>query len=398
MNSRKKIVCVALVLMAGFLTALPSVAQEYEYKKPELQIDIPNVVFSKVTSKTSGDVTTITVPFLAEYIGGLYNYLILTAGVIAAVMSVMGGFQYLTAGGDAGKVKAAKERITNAIAGVILTLGAYTILNTVSPTFIKLKGLQINTVKLIPFSAVEAEDWSDNPNPQVPPDLVRGVEGEHVNEQMTSYCGDVEKCKKLCATPADWPDGPPFTLAEKSVQDIPTGPGLIGNGQKASAEMISKLQAAGEKAAAAGMEIIVESGYRSLKSQMEVVCQTYIGNAEKEKKIGLTIPWPGASTHGRGTAVAVSLRDTKSGELIVTAGDCNDQAAGKSGTYESSKTLNSFMFAAGFSRYQNVMWEYKLGKPQCICVSDGVGNPQRCPFQYPLRCNRACGVTGTLNR
>lgn len=135
------------MVLFGLAAAGTTLAQSYE--APRLNINIPNVTFSGVDEIDNK--TKASIPFLAEYIRGIYVYLIGIAGVIAGVMSVMGGFQYLTAGGDAGKVKEAKERITNAVIGVILLLGAFTILKTVSPSLVELKGLEIPLVSKVDF-------------------------------------------------------------------------------------------------------------------------------------------------------------------------------------------------------------------------------------------------------
>jgi hypothetical protein len=139
------------------------------YAEPQLQIKIPTVDFSGVDLDESG--TTVNIPYLAEYISGLYQYLILLAGVVASVLTIMGGFQYLTAGGDAGKVKAAKERITNAIAGVVLLLGAYTILRTISPSLVELKGLVIPIVR--------TEEFVNEEQPGVPEAATAGDSDAH---------------------------------------------------------------------------------------------------------------------------------------------------------------------------------------------------------------------------
>lgn len=76
---------------------------------------------------------------LAQYLGIVYNFLISIAGLVASVMMIVGGFQYLTSGGDAGKIGAAKTRITNALMGLLLVLGAYTILKTINPALVVLK-------------------------------------------------------------------------------------------------------------------------------------------------------------------------------------------------------------------------------------------------------------------
>lgn len=76
---------------------------------------------------------------LAQYIGIVYNFLIGIAGLVASVMLVVGGFQYLTSAGDSGKTGAAKKRMLNALVGLVLALGAYTILKTINPALLSLK-------------------------------------------------------------------------------------------------------------------------------------------------------------------------------------------------------------------------------------------------------------------
>lgn len=86
---------------------------------------------------------------LADYLNVVYNFLISIVGVVAAVMIMWGGFGYLTAGGDAGRVKVARERIGNALIGLILALSSYVILNTVNPELVKLKVPDVAPVKTV---------------------------------------------------------------------------------------------------------------------------------------------------------------------------------------------------------------------------------------------------------
>jgi len=85
---------------------------------------------------------------VADYIQVIYNFLISIVGVIAAVMMIIGGFQYLTSAGDAGKIGAAKKRITDAIIGLVLALSSYALLNTINPALLSFKPLSpgINAV------------------------------------------------------------------------------------------------------------------------------------------------------------------------------------------------------------------------------------------------------------
>ncbi len=68
------------------------------------------------------------VSFIAKIITGV---IIATALIIV----VAAGYVYMTAGGDGGKVELAKSMIKAALLGIILALGAYLILNTISPQF-----------------------------------------------------------------------------------------------------------------------------------------------------------------------------------------------------------------------------------------------------------------------
>ncbi|KPJ85128.1 hypothetical protein AMJ57_04175, partial [Parcubacteria bacterium SG8_24] len=103
-----------------------------EFDKPALAVPIPTIKFTNITVTDEGedDLKTIDVPWLAEYLNGVYQYAIGMATIIAAVMMMVGGFQYLTAGGDATRVAKGKEKIKNAILGLFLTLSAYLILRT----------------------------------------------------------------------------------------------------------------------------------------------------------------------------------------------------------------------------------------------------------------------------
>jgi hypothetical protein len=69
---------------------------------------------------------------LADYINVAYRYLVTVVLVVAIVMVVYGGFRYLV-GASIGDIQAGKKIIVDAIVGMLIVLGAYTILSTVNP-------------------------------------------------------------------------------------------------------------------------------------------------------------------------------------------------------------------------------------------------------------------------
>jgi hypothetical protein len=114
---------------------------------PLLSIPIPNVTLT-AEQATGG---LFKANFIAQYVTGVYKFAVGIASVIAAVMMMIGGFKWLTAGGDAGRVTAAKENIKNALIGLALSLGAYVILYTVNPDLVEFKGLDIQVVQRIDY-------------------------------------------------------------------------------------------------------------------------------------------------------------------------------------------------------------------------------------------------------
>ena len=83
---------------------------------------------------------------LGEYIQAVYNYGVAIAGIFAAVMMMIGGIQWLTAG-TSDRVSAARKRILDAAIGLALTVFAWFILNTINPALVILQMPRIPMVK-----------------------------------------------------------------------------------------------------------------------------------------------------------------------------------------------------------------------------------------------------------
>jgi hypothetical protein len=88
---------------------------------------------------------------LSDYVALVYNFGAGIAAVVAAVVAMVGGLQYLTAGADASRVTAAKKRISGALIGLALALGAYAILNTINPDILLLRLPKVKIVKRAEF-------------------------------------------------------------------------------------------------------------------------------------------------------------------------------------------------------------------------------------------------------
>lgn len=85
---------------------------------------------------------TDTVPFkngILIYGAQVFWFLLSASTVLALVMIIVGGVQYVGAGGNQSVISDAKSRITNAILGLILALASWLILYTINPKLVNLE-------------------------------------------------------------------------------------------------------------------------------------------------------------------------------------------------------------------------------------------------------------------
>ena len=85
------------------------------------------------------DPTKVTFTDLGAFIGVLTSVVFIVAGLAAFFYLILGGFQYITSGGDKAGAQAARDRITYAILGLAIIAAAAAILGVAQAVF----GIQI---------------------------------------------------------------------------------------------------------------------------------------------------------------------------------------------------------------------------------------------------------------
>jgi len=103
--------------------------EEDVYATPNLSVDIPGLEFTP-GYKEDGYVKS---NYLGEYIEAGYKWVLGAASLLAIVMLMLGGLQYMLARGKSEGIRKAKTRIRNAITGIVLLFGAFTIAFMVDP-------------------------------------------------------------------------------------------------------------------------------------------------------------------------------------------------------------------------------------------------------------------------
>lgn len=90
-----------------------------------------------------GKFTEVKTDNIGEYFNKFFKIAIGLAGVLAVIMIVVGGVQWMGSESIFGKTEG-KKRVTQAILGLLIALGSYALLNTINPDLLGTKGLQIN--------------------------------------------------------------------------------------------------------------------------------------------------------------------------------------------------------------------------------------------------------------
>ncbi len=68
---------------------------------------------------------------LGELIANAIRLMLLFAGAIAVVFVIIGGYQYLTSGGNEEQAEKGQKTLTNAVIGVVIVVLAYVIINVI---------------------------------------------------------------------------------------------------------------------------------------------------------------------------------------------------------------------------------------------------------------------------
>lgn len=110
------------------------------------QVAIPGASYVQPDSTTAP---------IANYIKSFYNYAVGITAVVATVVLMIGGLQWIIAGGSGEKISEAKAWITAALTGLVLALSSYMILDLINPKLVNLKVTPIKIISKIDKSVAD---------------------------------------------------------------------------------------------------------------------------------------------------------------------------------------------------------------------------------------------------
>jgi len=120
---------------------------------PDFQVKIPGLDKLATITCTTGQECDI--PWIGQYIAGIYNYALAIVGIIAAIVLMAGGLMWLISAGDASKITQAKELIIGSISGFIILIASYTLLVTINPDLVKLGSVSITPINRVDIQFAE---------------------------------------------------------------------------------------------------------------------------------------------------------------------------------------------------------------------------------------------------
>jgi hypothetical protein len=84
---------------------------------------------------------------VGDFIVLMYKYMLTIASIVAAVMIIIAGMQWITSAGNSDAINSAKKRIAGALIGLFIGYMSYFILNTINPALVNLRLPQVWLVR-----------------------------------------------------------------------------------------------------------------------------------------------------------------------------------------------------------------------------------------------------------
>ena len=126
---------------------------------PNLSVQIPGLTsFGQVTC----DSTSCTIPWLSNYINGLYRYGIGAVVILAVITMIIAGVVWITAGGKEERISDAKQWVAGSLMGLLVAFSSYIILDIINPALIVLSPLKITYVPKIDLDITPMQETPTN--------------------------------------------------------------------------------------------------------------------------------------------------------------------------------------------------------------------------------------------
>lgn len=151
---------VLLILISAIIILAP--AAIFAEEKYELLAPLGNL--KSVAFGPTSDLGQAPAKGLATYLSWIFKFTLAAAGILAVTQIVIAGIQMIASTASEKTRGDAKDRINDAVWGLILALGSYLILNTINPDLVKFD-FGLEAIKVTVQDAQESfPNFGDGPN------------------------------------------------------------------------------------------------------------------------------------------------------------------------------------------------------------------------------------------
>jgi hypothetical protein len=116
--------------------------------KPILSIAIPGVEFSNPANELDSE-GNVAIPFLAEYLKGVYQFAMIAGSMAAVIVIILNGFRITMSAGGPEKNKGI-QNIVKAITGLFILWSSYALFNTINPDLTQINTLKVRYIAPVP--------------------------------------------------------------------------------------------------------------------------------------------------------------------------------------------------------------------------------------------------------
>ena len=90
-----------------------------------------------------------------DYMIAIYKWSVTAIAIIAVIMIMIAGFQWMTAAGNASAIGQARSRISSSLIGLLLAVGAYSLLSFINPSLVHLRSLDLEDIDYVDLNIAE---------------------------------------------------------------------------------------------------------------------------------------------------------------------------------------------------------------------------------------------------
>lgn len=130
--------------------ATTKIEDEFKLQAPILQVRIPGFDKFSDPPEMSDDSGRAYFPWIGEYIRAIYNFGLTAISILAVFMIIISGIKIIFPG-LGGDRKEAYKRITQAVIGLVLAWGSYSLLYMINPQLVNFKSLKVKLIQPMPI-------------------------------------------------------------------------------------------------------------------------------------------------------------------------------------------------------------------------------------------------------